>query len=295
MLRDPQQPPSPIGVVYNTSMRAPGAALAVAALHVLASRREARVNGICVTGVGLSGAIFCDVIGRFYSGQTRTPSSNTVLPIGFAADPILPGPPMVDAALARTRDDGSPQYARSIQRPSDTAAPDALLRNAITLTVDVVVVLSAPATWLTRSLELAHTADEYKRRVKRVVIVESGGAGEDAGALERLKELLPEPPIICPAELGRSLAVSTADLAARITWAAPHPIVDVLRSWPNPTVTLDDLAAAHYAVYPDAGFYTVTERRLTVAPSQREACLAALTGVATSKPTPAPARGGRGI
>src|SRR3954463_1789119 len=145
-MQDTKNLPQPIGVVYNTSMTRPDAALALAALHVSASRRESRVGGVCVTGSGFDAAVFCDVVGRFYGNQTRTPSSNNMLPIGLAAaEPMPPSAAMIGAAIG-TREDGTPRYARSIQRVADTAAADALLRNAISFSAESVVVLSAPAT-----------------------------------------------------------------------------------------------------------------------------------------------------
>jgi len=290
--QDPKTLPAPPGVVYNTTMSRPGAALALAALYVLASRREARVDGVCVTGAGLSAAVFCDIVGRFYSGSARVPSSNTIAPVGFAADPVLPGPPMVDEAIARKRDDGTPQYARSIQRITDTSAADALLRNAITFSVEAVVVLSAPATWLVRSLELAGTVNQYKQRVKRVVVVESGGAADDAAALKRLTEVVPVPIVAVPREAARSLTVKSAEIESRLTWNTPHPLVDVLRGSRDAAVTLEDVAAIHYALHPDAAFYSVSNGRLAIAPSQREACLSALTALAVAKPAAPPPRGG---
>jgi hypothetical protein len=290
--QEPKAAPAPTGVVFNTSMSRPGAALALAALYVMASRREARVNGVCVTGAGLTAAIFCDVVGRFYGGQARVPSSNTVLPIGYAPDPRLPEPAMVGSALSRTRADGTPQYARSIQRVSDTAAPDAMLRNAITFSPECVVVLSAPATWLVKSLELAGTASQYKQRVKRVVLVEGGGLGADRAALERLRQLVAVPLVTVPADLARQLSVAAADIASRLSWAPAHPVADAVRDASGATVTLDDVAAVHYAVHPDSGFYTVEDGRLRVTTGQAAECVSALAALSGSKPAPPPARGG---
>ena len=52
MSQEPKQSlgPPPIGVVYNTSMARPDAALALAALYVSASRRDSRMGAVCVTG-----------------------------------------------------------------------------------------------------------------------------------------------------------------------------------------------------------------------------------------------------
>ena len=136
MTQEPKGP-APVGVVYNTSMARADAALALAALYVSASRREARVDGICVTGSSFDAAVFCDIVARVYTAQTR-PSSNSVLPIGFA-DGASAAPAMVERAVKRRRDDGQPQYSRGVQSVADTGLPEALLRNAVTLSVETVV------------------------------------------------------------------------------------------------------------------------------------------------------------
>ena len=113
----PQNPfggPQPIGVVYNTSMSRPDGALALAELYGFQGKRESRMGSVCVTGAGLDTAIFCDIVGRFYTlGPPR--NANQVLPVGLAAvDPLPPDAPMIKPALA-----GS--YARSIQKLTDTS------------------------------------------------------------------------------------------------------------------------------------------------------------------------------
>jgi hypothetical protein len=286
MIQEPKNLPQPIGVVYNTSMARPDAALALAALHVSASRREARVGGVCVTGAGLDAAIFCDIVGRFYGGQARTPSSNSMLPIGLPMEsPMPPSALMVDAAVKKT-------YVRSIQRLADTAAADALLRNAITFTAEVVVVLSAPATWLWKSLELTGTLAQYKQRVKRLVIVEAGDVEKDSASLASLVAALPVPVIRCGRDVGDALSVPRAQLEAGFAWSPSNPVLDAIAAAGNASVPLHDVAALHYALHPASGFFTVTDGRLAVEASQREACAAALAGLATSKPAAPPPRGG---
>jgi len=292
-MQDPKNLPQPIGVVYNTSMTRPDAALALAALYVSASRREARVGGICVTGAGLDAAIFCDIVGRFYGGQLRAPSSNNLLPIGLpSAPPMPPSAAMVDAAVKKTRDDGAPQYVRSIQRIADTAAPDALLRNAITFSAESVVVLSAPATWLARSLELAGSAAQYKQRVKRVVIVDAGDVEQDGPALKSLLAALPGPVVRCGRDVGEALSVPRAQIEGGFTWSPSNPVADAVRAAGGASVPLHDVAALHYALHPASGFFTVTDGRLAVDPGRRDACAAALTALANAKPAAPPPRGG---
>jgi hypothetical protein len=293
MRQEPKAPPAPIGVVYNTSMTRPDAALAVAALYVASSRREARVSGICVNGSDLDTAIFCDIVARFYTGTNRAPSSNAALPIGFdASAQDSSTPPMVEAVVKKTKADGQPQYVRSIQRVTDTAAPDALLRNALTFSPEAVVVLSAPATWLARSLALAGSREQYRQRVKRVVVVEGDDLARDAPAAKAFLSSLPNPAVSVGPDIGQALAVPVARITGGFTWSPANPVADAVAASGMPEVRLQDVAAVHYALYPNSGYFAVTGGRLQLQPSKRDACIDALVTLATAKPAAPPARGG---
>src|SRR5262245_18248868 len=127
----PLPPKAPIGVIYNTSMDRPDAALALAALNVLVSKGDARLGAICVGGSGLNAAIFCDIVGRFYTPAVR--SSNTSLPVGFAVTtPPALDPPMTAVAIERKKENGESQYVRSVRKTTDTSLPEAMLRNGAT-------------------------------------------------------------------------------------------------------------------------------------------------------------------
>jgi hypothetical protein len=316
MTQEPKGASAPIGVVYNTSMARPDAALALSALYVSASRRESRMGAVCVTGGGLDAAIFCDIVGRFYAPNPgRAPSSNNVLPVGFPdVAPLPPSPPMVEAAVQRKKPNGEPQYARTIEKATDTAQPEAVLRNGITFNAESVVILSAPATWLARSLELAGTAAQYKQRVRRFVVVEAGAAGHDPDALRKVLSLCPAPVVFCGRDVGEALACPGAQIDSGFAWAPAHPVADAYRAFkPIPyDAPGDDLAAVHYALHPGSGFFDLSEpgtlsvagdgavsftagggsvRRLGVAPATKTECLSALVALATSKPAPPQGRG----
>lgn len=277
MSQDTKAPPASLGVVYNTSMTRPDAALALAALYAASAKRQARVNGICITGSGFDAAVFCDIVARFYTGTTRAPSSNAALPIGFPSDPPVPAnPPMVETAINRKRPDGQPQYARTIQRVTDTAAPDAVLRNAITFSADTAVVLSAPATWLVRSLALAGTPAQYRQHVKRVVIVDADDLARDAPAAKALLAALPLPAVSVGRDVGQALTVPVSRVQGAFTKPGPNPVADAVGAAGISEVPLLDLAALHFAIHPDAGFFTVANGRLVLDPAQKEACLEAL-------------------
>jgi len=297
-------PPAPIGVVYDTSMARADAALALAALYVAAGRRDARVNGVCVTGSSFDAAVFCDIVARVYTGTSRAPSSNTALPVGFAADPAARNPLLVGAALSRTRPDGQPQYVRTIQRLTDTSAPDALLRNAVTLTAETIVILSAPATWMARSFALADTPGLYRTHVKQILVVEAGDLERDMPAYDAFMQRYvtgsrgpsgsepPRPIVSVGREVGDALSVPLDRIQSMFPPHAVNPVADALAVAHEDVVRLQDLAAVHYAVYPNSGFFNLRQTRLVVDAARRDECLAALVALATSRPAAPPARGG---
>src|SRR5690348_7292158 len=99
----PQNPFSakpPLGIIYNTSMDRPDAALALAVLYAFEGKRDSRMGSVCVVGSGLQTAIYCDILAKFYQlGPQR--NANQVLPVGLAAvDPLPPDSPMVTAVNA---------------------------------------------------------------------------------------------------------------------------------------------------------------------------------------------------
>jgi hypothetical protein len=304
------------GVIFNTSMNRPDAALALAALYVFASRIESRVNGVCIGGAGLDTAIFCDVVARFYGPAPR--SSNTTLPIGLAAvTPLPPDPPMVEAAIARKKEGGEPQYARGIRTFTDTALAESMLRNATTFTPECSIVLSAPATWLMKSMDILGSKDLYAKRVKRLVLVDAGGLQKDLPALRRLAAEWPTPMVVCGKAIGDALAFPGARLDTQFAWAPANPVVDAYRAFkPMPyDAPLFDVAAMHYAVHSDAGLFDVSEpgtltvgsdgsltvaagagnaRILSVNRAKQAEVSEALITAASAKPAPPPQGRGRG-
>src|SRR5688572_4925650 len=159
-------PPPVVGIIYNTTMSRPDAALTLALLYGLENKREARVASIAVTENSLAAAAFADAVSRVYQ-LGPPPNANRVLPIGLAADKPLPADGMMfKAALGRVDDKGEPVHRRAIRRVSDTAEVSALMRNSLSYFPDgmVVLVLSAPATYLARILDYGGAADLIKAK-----------------------------------------------------------------------------------------------------------------------------------
>ena len=81
--------------------------------------------------------------------------ANQTLPVGLAAfDPLPADPPMVKPAVERKDSEGRSALRAQHQQLSDTSLAEAVLRNGVIFNAEAVVVLSAPATYLARSLDL---------------------------------------------------------------------------------------------------------------------------------------------
>ena len=142
-----------------------------------------------------------------------------------------------------------------------------------------------PATYLAKTLDLLNVKDVYKERVKRLVIVDFG---------------TPAPIILCPKEVGDALKFPGARLDKDFSWAPAHPVVDAYKAYkPMPyDAPLYDLAATHFAIHPDSGFFELSPgsgnmKSIGIVPAKKDELLTALIDIATAKPAaPAPNRGG---
>jgi hypothetical protein len=298
----------PQGVVYNTSMSRPDAAFALAMLYGFEGKREAQVGSVCVNGAGLGAAIFCDVVQRFYTPGPEHNGNQTLMP-GLAAEGPLPADaPLVKAVIERKNDKGEPQYVRSVRRVSDTSLPEAVIRNGVIFNAEAVMVLSAPATYLAKSLDLDGVKDLYKQRVKMLVVVDSGEA-QDVPAMRRVLAEFPSPMVFCGREVGETLPFPGASVEKDFGWAPAHPIVDAYHAWKPGVYDFPayDLAAMLHAVHPDQRFFQLSDvgavsvsedgrmrfaagggagkvRSLIVDPGQKDKVLKAFVDLASAKP-----------
>jgi hypothetical protein len=300
------------GVVYNTTMSRPDAALALSFLYGLQGKREARVASIAISGNSLGAAMFADAVFRFYQ-LGPIPNANTTLPVGLAAGGTLPpDSPMVKAALERIGENGEPLYKRGIRRLSDTAEVTALMRNSLAYVDDglVSVVLSAPATQMARILDYAGTRELIAAKVRSTIICE---CPQDSAAMRKLLPDWPAPLVFCGRDTGEALRFPASSIEQDFSWTKAHPVVDFYRAFhPMPyDAPGQDLAAMHFAIRPNAGMFTIAtgtievddagrmafsespqgkHKRISVDPEKRDALLASIKEIVTAKPVPPPAR-----
>jgi hypothetical protein len=304
-----QQRQRPLGVVYNTSMSRPDAVFALAMLYGFEGKREAQIGSVSVNGAGLDAAIFCDLVQRFYTAGPEHNGNQTLMP-GLAADGPLPADPvLVKAVVERKNEKGEPQYVRSVRRVSDTSLPEAVIRNGVIFNAEDVMVLSARATYLAKSLDLDGVKELYKQRVKMLVVVDSGEA-QDVPAMRKVLAEFPSPVVFCGREVGEALPFPGASVDKAFAWAPAHPIADAYHAWKPGVYDFPsyDLAGVLHAVHPDKGFFQLSEagavtvaedgrmkfttgvgkvRSLLVDPAQKDKVVQAFVEIAGAKP-PAP-------
>jgi hypothetical protein len=310
----PGQGKAPLGVIYNTTMSRPDAALALAMLHGYEGKREARIAAIAVNGSGLGAAKFCDAVGRFYAGPGPMPNSNTRLPIGLAADDTLPpDEPMVKSVLDRRGDKGEPIYPCAISGVSDTADVLALIRNSLTDTADAnaVVLLSASATCLARVLDLPLVKELVTSKVKSLLICDSG-VHQDVAAVRKMLAEWPAPIVFCGRQVGDALRFPGSSIEKDFAWTPAHPAADAYRAWQAMPYDAPswDMAAMLYAVHPDAGFFQLSEpgtiqvlddgslqfrqsaegkhKSLSFVPAEKDKIIKAYIDISSAKPVPRP-------
>ncbi|MGH7247065.1 MAG: nucleoside hydrolase [Pseudomonadota bacterium] len=316
----PGQGKPPVGIVFDTGMNRIDDALALSLLYGFDGKNEARVIAVSVSRPNLEAAAYCDAVGHFYAGPVSTAffSFSRTLPIGLADGNGRDDTPMVDAVLAKKKDDGTPVYPRGIAKLDDTAEVRALIRNALTAQYDrnAIVVLGGPATDLAGVLELYGVKDLIASKVRFLAI--AGGAYPDGPpdaniqadipAAKKLFAEWPTPIIASGHEIGAALLYPAASIEKDFAWSPAHPVVDAYRAYkPMPyDAPTWDLSAVLYSARPQEGYFQLSapgairvlddgrttftaaaegkHRYLILDPAQKERILKTYTEIASAKP-----------
>ena len=140
------------------------------------------------------------------------------------------------------------------------------------------------------------------------MIVDTGAPQQDAAALRKVLAEWPTPIFFCGREVGDALPFPGASIEKDFAWTPNHPVVDAYRAFrPMPyDAPSYDVAAAHFAVHPDSGFWKLSDpgeisvgadgrmkfaaqsggraRALGIDPAQRDKIMEAFTTMASAKP-----------
>jgi inosine-uridine nucleoside N-ribohydrolase len=277
----------PQGILFDSDFGVTiDSVLALALLHGLEGRKEARVASISINRPGLKAAQLVDVIEKFYASATTGPAAMFFVgtPIGLIAD----GTPKIAYASLLEK------YPPRIKAVNDTAEPAILLRNALTAQYDgtAVIVLSGPATNLAALLALRGGPELVAQKVKLLSVVEAGLAA-DPSAADRVLTEWPSPIVAVRKDAARQILFPASSIEKDFAYTPNQPIADAYRAFHAMPYDAETpaLAAALYAARPKEGYWKLSDpvagkklRYLVPDPSQSENILTAYTQLASAKP-----------
>ncbi len=276
----------PVGIVFDSAMRRIDEVLALAILHGLDGKGQARTAAVCVSNSDLKAARFCDALDHFYASATTGPAAMFMhfMPIGLAEGPPPGASPVFDKLDTLS-------YANSIKSVNDTADSATLIRNVLMAQTDgnAAVVLSGPATDLARLLDLYGAKEWIARKVKLLCVAETGSP--DA-ALGRVIEDWPTPVVSVGPEIGNALLFPGDSIEKDFSYTPAHPVAEAYRAYRAMPYDAPSsaMAAMLYAVHPEDGYFKLSgsgkRTRLVLDPEQKDRILKAYVELASAKPVP---------
>lgn len=252
---------APVPIVFDTDMGNDiDDAVALAILHALESRKEAKILAVTITKDNPQAAVFVDLVNAFY-GRPE-------IPIGVVRNGKTPErSAMLYVPVEKKRADGSPLYPRRLAGGDAPEATD-LLRRMLAGEKDgsVVFVQVGFSTNLARLLE----ADpQFVARKARLLSVMAGafpsGKPEynvkvDVPAARKVFTEWPTPIVFSGWEVGASMMFPGAAVEKEFAWEPNHPVADSYRAYrkmPYDRPTWDPTSAL-YAVRPDRGYFSLS-------------------------------------
>jgi inosine-uridine nucleoside N-ribohydrolase len=253
---------APVPLIFDTDMGNDiDDALALAVVHALESRGEARLLAVTVTKDNPTAAAYCDVVNHFY-GRGE-------IPVGL----VKKGKTPEDAAMIRVpverREGGVLVYPRRIGVTAEPAEAVELLRRTLGREADgsVVVVQVGFSTNLARLLEVDRGL--VARKVKLLVVMAGQfptGPPEynvktDLAAAQRVFREWPGAVVASGFEIGEAIRYPAVSIERDFGYVRWHPVADAYRHYqamPYDRPTWD-LTAVLYAVRPDRGYFGLSE------------------------------------
>ena len=299
---------APVALIFDTDMGNDiDDALALAVIHALESRGEAKLLAVTLTKDHPKAAPFVDAVNTFYGRGG--------VPVGVVRNGSTPEEGDYLGAVA----DDVKRFPRDLRSGADAPEAVAVLKQALGAQPDgsVVMVQVGFSTNLARLI----ATDEGKELVRRKVRLLSlmGGAfptllaeyniKTDLAASQRLFETWPTPIVLSGFEIGKAILYPAASIEKDFAYAKDHPIPPAYRAYmdmPYDRPTWD-LTSVLYAVRPERGYFSLSpagrvrvdddgftrftpekegqHRFLTVTDEQRTRTLEALIQLASQPPS----------
>lgn len=304
----------PVRLLFDTDMGNDiDDALALAVIHALESRGEARLLAVTLTKDNPHAAPYCDLVNHFYKRGH--------IPVATVKKGVTPEDnPMIAAPVNARGNQGALLYPRRLLSGHDAPDATAFLRQLLEAQPDasVTAVQVGFSTNFARLLQSPGGRDLIARKV-RLLSVMAGAFPEgkpeynvktDLPAAETLFRGWPTPIVASGFEIGLSILYPALSIERDFSYVPHHPIAHAYRSYkpmPYDRPTWD-LTSVLYAVRPDRGYFGLSEpgkistlpdgrtrftpspngrhRYLTVTPEQRVRILESLVTLASQPPAP---------
>jgi inosine-uridine nucleoside N-ribohydrolase len=269
---------APVPVIFDTDMGNDiDDAVALAILHALESRGEAKLIAVTLTKDNPKAAPYIDLVNTFYGRQG--------IPIGV----VKKGKTPEDSAMIRVpvdmrRSDGRFVYPRRLNDGTDAPEATGVLRRALAAQADGTVVIVQVGF----STNLAHLLDSGpddashlsgRELAARKVRLLSAMAGQfptgkpeynvktDVPSAKKVFGEWPTPIVASGFEVGLSMLFPAASVEKEFGYVEHHPLADAYRAYkkmPYDRPTWDPTAAL-YGVRPERGYFSLSPPgRITV-------------------------------
>ena len=257
---------APVRVIFDTDMgNDVDDALALAMIHALESKGEAKLLAVTITKENPWAAAYVDLVNTFYGRGS--------IPVGMVRNGKTPGDSkMIQVPASRRKPDGALLYPRRLGPGAD--APDAvgLIRGILLAEKDksVTLVQVGFSTNLARLLDTPSDRELVAKKVRLLAVMAGAfpdGKPEynvktDIPSAKRLFAQWPTPIVASGYEVGLSILYPAASIEHDFSYLPDHPIVDAYRAYkpmPYDRPTWDPTAAL-YAIRPDAGYFSLSPK-----------------------------------
>ncbi len=259
----------PVPVIFDTDMGNDiDDALALAVLHALETRGEARLLAVTITKDNPWAAAYVDLVNTFY-GRGH-------VPVGVVAKGKTPeDSPYIRVPAQERLPDGTPMYPRRLQDGREAPEAVALLRRVLADQQDgsVVMVQVGFSTNLARLLE--SDRDLIAKKVRLLSIMAGqfpAGNPEynvktDLPAATKLFAEWPTPIVASGFEIGEAIRFPARSIEKDFRYVSHHPIAHAYRLYQKMPYDRQawDLTSALYALRPDRGYFSLSpEGMITV-------------------------------
>lgn len=255
----------PVALIFDTDMGNDiDDALALAVIHALESRGEAKLVGVTLTKDNPWAAVYVDLVNHFY----RRPE----VPVGMVKEGKTPKEsPFTRVPAERRGADGKLLYPRRLG--DGVTAPEAvgLLRSLLEKQADGSVAIAQVgfSTNLARLLDEPRAKELIRRKVKLLSMMAGqfpGGKPEynvkvDIPAARKVLAEWPTPVVLSGWEVGASMLYPAVSIENDFRHEDNHPVVYGYRNYMKMPYDRPvwDLTSVLYAVRPGRGYFSLSE------------------------------------